>query len=993
MWARFRQWLTPPKFETREDDRIAYMLYVILFTFLVAAVVVTLGGLANGKTDMVKAMTGSIVLVFAAFWLAQSGRLQLSSFIVLLTLLTAVTYLTYKGQGIHDIAIAAFPIVIFTAGILLEKRPFILMAGMTMAALAFIAVLDINGQLNTAFSGVTDYFDLISLFAILLITAIANRMLMLEFKRSLTATETNEQALRAANQELRESHERFRILSDTTPSAIYLCHNTPRFTMIYLTDAIETLTGYPKEQFLSGELSIADLFHPEDSAPPEIDEILRSQGPFRVTYRIRHASGARRWVEDIGAGVFDEAGNLLYLAGSMTDITERKAAEAALRESESRYRSLFEDSPISLWEQDFSAIKEFVDGLHQEHGANFDLNAYFQANPGALTQCARMVKILDVNRSTLAMFDAPDKETLLSRVFDLFTSQSAAAFGGELAALANGNLEYDAEVELRTLDGRPLYVIHRLVVAPGYEENWGKVFNSILDISLRKQMEAELRQYQDHLEELVTQRTKELAEAKDAAEAANRAKSAFLANMSHELRTPLNAIMGFTQLMQRDQEIPAHLQENLHIVNHSGEHLLNLINDVLEMSKIEAGQASFSRTSFDLPAMLTHLAETFRIQAEAKGLRLILEMPEDLPRFVTTDERKLGQVVANLLSNAVKFTQKGHVALRVALDKLERATAVLQFIVEDTGPGISDEQMVDIFQPFVQAAVDRASPRGTGLGLPISRQFVRLMGSELEVTGQVGHGSIFRFALQVSLALQKAQPTATHTGRVIALTPGQPEYRILVVEDRYENRILMRRLLELVGFTVREAANGAEAVEVHRLWQPHLIWMDMRMPVMNGYEATSQIRSTTQGQATTIIALTASAFEEDRAVVLSAGCDDFIRKPFRESEIFQKIGKYLGVQYEYADPPPAETAVPLPPDRLTAAALTPLPPQWLDKLHLAARRARSDQILQLLHQVEADHAILARQLAQMVEDFEFDEILRLTENNKVDHERNGQRSN
>ncbi len=358
-----------------------------------------------------------------------------------------------------------------------------------------------------------------------------------------------------------------------------------------------------------------------------------------------------------------------------------------------------------------------------------------------------------------------------------------------------------------------------------------------------------------------------LETAKHHAEVANRAKSEFLANMSHELRTPLNAILGFSQLMERDSNLSFHQRDSLGIINRSGEHLLNLLNDVLEMSKIEAGQVDLSPTAFDLHLLLQTLQEMFQIRAKAKNLLLQFALAPDVPQYILSDEGKLRQILINLLGNAIKFTQLGSVTLKVINLNSQSDTSKIRnliFTVTDTGWGIATAEIERIFEPFVQSTDEIQSEGGTGLGLAISRQFARLMGGDIKVTSKVGVGATFALELTVELAeLSQLQASKNQPQlRAIALAPNQPNYRILVVDDKEANRELLVRFLNTVGFETRTATNGIEAIECWQDWQPHLIWMDMRMPVMNGYEATKRIKADSSPHRPVIIALTATAFEE-----------------------------------------------------------------------------------------------------------------------------------
>jgi signal transduction histidine kinase/DNA-binding response OmpR family regulator len=482
--------------------------------------------------------------------------------------------------------------------------------------------------------------------------------------------------------------------------------------------------------------------------------------------------------------------------------------------------------------------------------------------------------------------------------------------------------------------------------------------------------EAELKVHQHHLEELVQQRTSELVEARDQAQAANQAKSVFLAHMSHELRTPLNAILGFAALLLRNAGLSEEDRRDLAIIASSGESLLTLIDEILDMAKIETGSFSVESASMEPATLVNDTVNLLQERAREKNLELVLDLSPQLPPFVRSDPGKLRQILTNLVGNALKYTDEGSVVVRAyAVPAGGDEHLKLIFDVEDTGIGIAPEDQSRIFEPFVQAGGPRTR-KGTGLGLSITRHFVQLLGGTIQMESTVGQGSRFRVEVPVLItgALDAAaEPVKTEN--VAGLEAGQPECRILIVEDRRENWLFLQRLLQNAGFQVRVAEDGAQGVDAFVSWRPHLIAMDLRLPVLGGLEAVKRIRDLEGGKEVKIVAVTASAFASQREQVLASGFDDFLRKPFRHREIFDCIARHLDVRYVYETRP--QVATENVSQALRPGDIAALPAVLRDELEDALIHLDWERIAVVIGKISEQNTSLGNILARLAEKFTY----------------------
>jgi PAS domain S-box-containing protein len=804
-----------------------------------------------------------------------------------------------------------------------------------------------------------------------------------------------EQRVQQRTQELTQSEERLRLALMAANQGLYDLNLKTGETIV--SPEYASMLGYEPDTFQESNAQWLERLHPNDLESVAATYRAYTTGEitdYQVEFRQRTQNGQWKWILSLGQIVaWDETGQPLRMLGTHTDIDDRKQAEQDLQESRNMLKLVLDTIPQRVFWKDRQS--RFI-GCNSAFANDYQLTIE-------------------------TIIGKTDLELPWAEWAHLYQDNDA-----EVMKTLIPKLGYEEPTS--SVSGEQIWVRSSKIPLTNSQGDLIGVIGCYDDITGLKQAEAALQQLNAELEQRVSDRTVDLQQAMEAAKVANQAKSTFLANMSHELRTPLNVILGFTQLMRRDTALGDDQQDYIHIMHRNGEHLLHLINDVLDLSKIEAGCITLENTSTDLFELLCDLQEMFRERADAKGLQFNLELAHEIPQYIITDPHKLRQVLINLLNNAIKFTHEGRVILRVSWESgrvgesgkvptlpSTRPPLSLVFEVEDTGVGIAPAELATIFDAFTQAEAGRISLEGTGLGLTISRRLVRLMEGTLTVRSTLSKGSTFGFSIPLRPAPAIDVPKAVNKGQVMGLASDQPAYRILVVDDHPDNRQLLVRLLTQIGLAVQEAASGEDAIARWQTWHPHLIWMDMRMADMDGCEITRRIRAqeavvmaqlsrftdkeAQQGNdheprhndqpMTKIIAITAQTAPHHRARALAAGCDDFVTKPIQVDVILTQMADQLGLCYHYqatddeqqtANGNSQETAFTSASSLMIhTSSLQIMPPTWIADLHQAALNCDDEATTLLIQQIPAEHRALSEYLNHWLHNYRFEVIVRLTQ--------------
>lgn len=739
--------------------------------------------------------------------------------------------------------------------------------------------------------------------------------------------------------------------------------NPESMEIYYVNKAVEEVFELSASEFRSDQSKWVKLVHGGDFIKLDLaQQQLLKDGKSEVEYRVILPSGNLKWVRDRSWIVFDDNHSILRIDGIITDISKRKMAEQAHRDSEERYRTAIQSSLEAIYmlnpltglvldaneafcnlmgythaETSKLTIYDFIKGTKNEIdslitrivddgggqlGERIWLKKdgseiFMQVNASRIRQRDQEILFVvarDVTEEKQFKEKIEQERKLLKEVvssapipmalldeelkFVVYSKSWRLAYGPSRAEILNENL-FDVykmlpqswidlcirgvkgeilaipEEELTLPNGQKIYL--RLAIHP-----WGDTERNRAGIVL------------------VAERIDELVSARKSAEDANQAKSAFLARITHELRTPLNAILGFSQILIKDSTLDTTHKSYIESMYRSGMHLLNMINDILDLSKIEASRMDLQNESMDLRELLRDLVGMFKMKCQSKGIGLKFEIDEIIHPFILADRSKLNQVLINLLGNAVKFTEKGEVGIKVNCKSIakDKRTQYLEFIVSDTGIGIPVEDLESVFEPFHQAK--NSVSQGTGLGLSITKKIVSLMDGQINVRSKIGLGSEFMVEIGFEMMDSISESHYSEYNNVIGLD-SPSTYKILVADDVEQNRTVVRLLLNRIGIEVFEATNGKEAVEYFEKIQPDFVIMDIIMPVMDGVKAMVAIKKMDAGKQIPVIALTASGFDDKRDRLIEAGFDDYILKPFTESELLESISKLGGVKYRHED--------------------------------------------------------------------------------------------
>jgi PAS domain S-box-containing protein len=656
------------------------------------------------------------------------------------------------------------------------------------------------------------------------------------------------------------------------------------------------------------QITLADIVGKTDYEihPPELAEkyqrddqvVMKSRQVQEIIEERAVLGGETVIVQTIKAPTYDGEGEVNGVQISFWDITSQKRAETLLRDSEARFRSLFDDSPISLWEEDFSAVKQRLDDLRAEGVEDFD--AYLNQHPEIVSECATLVKVVDVNKATLKMFGAAGKEAMLKNLTLTFPSELNKYFHDELVLIASGVTHFELETINQTLDGQMKTVDLNWAVIPGYESDLSKVIVSLIDITQRKLAEKELLETNHYLEESITRANMFAVQA----EMANVAKSEFLANMSHEIRTPMNGVIGMTGLLLDTTDLNEEQRTYAEIVRSSGEVLLTLINDILDFSKIEAGKLELETLDFNLLSLLDDFSASLDIRAREKGLEYLCTAEPNVPALLQGDPGRLRQVLTNLVGNAIKFTHEGKVEVHVTClpgfgealsGNRDNSSVELRFSIRDTGIGIPSDKLGLLFNKFTQ--VDSSTTRkfgGSGLGLAISKQLVELMGGKIGVNSELGLGSEFWFSVSMKL-----QPDRTPDGRSeMPALAKLKDVHILVVDDTTTTRESLGTQLGSWGMRTEEVSDGATAIQALTIASEQgdpfsIAILDLQKPGMDSATLGQMIKGDKNLSGTHLILLTSLGERGDARRYAKIGFSGYLLKPMRQVDLFNVLSTTL----------------------------------------------------------------------------------------------------
>jgi signal transduction histidine kinase/DNA-binding NarL/FixJ family response regulator/PAS domain-containing protein len=919
---KLSQW---PTLDTEERTQRARTFYgvtwstLLVFTLFLLTLALMQGGTWGRRLTTISEMLG---VGYALLVLNRSGRTRLASYLFVLLLAMLVCFRAYTSGGVSAPAISLFFYVSMVAGVLLGTRGGALSA-LVMAGfgLCLLLVQKSGGLPSQQVAFTPETFWIYSCMALAL-TVMLHYQVTLAVTGSLRRAGAELEARQRAEQRLQVALEAGNIgVWDQSPSAGHFTADA-RVQELHQLFAADGVIRYD---------AWSERVHPDDRV--RIAAVLRDLvGTIESAHeqlRLVLPDGQIRYLDAAARAVRDERGDVVSIVGVSRDVTPQKKAE------QERLRLLRD---LGKRVKELRLLHSTARLLQHERPLHADLFQELVNQLPAAWQfpecCEARIRFREIVVSTSDWAGTAWQQ-----------SQSFTTSLGE------GNIDVAYREERPAEAEGPFLAEERALL-----ESLAEIIVGYI----------ELRTHRESLETLVSTRTYELRHAKEEAERASGAKSTFLATMSHEIRTPMNAILGYAQLLLRDSALSAPQREKIDIILASGEHLLTLINDVLEMSKIEAGRAVLAVEPFDLHGLLRNVSHMCSGLARMKNLSLTFELETSLPRSVMADPGKVRQVVINLLSNALKFTNEGGVQLRACARLLAGSTHLVEIIVADTGAGIGADDIGRIFETFEQTELG-ARTGGTGLGLAIGRNLARLMKGDLTATSSVGVGSSFCFTFQLDAVPPEALLTSARSRAVSLRIAGAPP-KILVVDDQPDNVNLASELLSNVGFQTRTADSGETAIELHDQWHPDLVLMDLRMPGIGGVEALRRLREA--GTKALLVAFTASGFEELEAEARGAGAVEVLFKPYRESELLERLAELLGVSFDYQQavalglpasmvPEPAPASLP----ELLALA----PAELLGELReavLQARAARIERIADELGKHSPGAAVLVSQLAR-----------------------------